>query len=66
MEVILRQDIEKVGLRGEVVDVAPGFAGGTVLLVPVDVNVGADADGVTVVDDAGPHPFAFCARTVTA
>ena len=26
MEVILRQDIEKVGLRGEVVDVAPGFA----------------------------------------
>jgi large subunit ribosomal protein L9 len=26
MEVILRQDLEKVGLRGEVVDVAPGFA----------------------------------------
>lgn len=26
MEVILRQDIEKLGLRGEVVDVAPGFA----------------------------------------
>ena len=26
MEVILREDIEKVGLRGEVVDVAPGFA----------------------------------------
>jgi large subunit ribosomal protein L9 len=26
MEVILRQDIEKIGLRGEVVDVAPGFA----------------------------------------
>jgi large subunit ribosomal protein L9 len=26
LEVILRQDIEKVGLRGEVVDVAPGFA----------------------------------------
>ena len=26
MEVILRQDIEKVGLRGEVVDVAAGFA----------------------------------------
>ena len=26
MEVILRQDIEKVGLRGEVVAVAPGFA----------------------------------------
>jgi large subunit ribosomal protein L9 len=26
MDVILRQDIEKVGLRGEVVDVAPGFA----------------------------------------
>jgi large subunit ribosomal protein L9 len=26
MEVILRQDIEKVGLRGELVDVAPGFA----------------------------------------
>jgi large subunit ribosomal protein L9 len=26
MQVILRQDIEKVGLRGEVVDVAPGFA----------------------------------------
>ena len=26
MEVILRQDVEKVGLRGEVVDVAPGFA----------------------------------------
>jgi large subunit ribosomal protein L9 len=26
VEVILRQDIEKVGLRGEVVDVAPGFA----------------------------------------
>ena len=26
MEVILRQDVENVGLRGEVVDVAPGFA----------------------------------------
>jgi large subunit ribosomal protein L9 len=26
MEVILRQDVDKVGLRGEVVDVAPGFA----------------------------------------
>src|SRR6266480_2911075 len=26
MEIILRQDVEKVGLRGEVVDVAPGFA----------------------------------------
>ena len=26
MEVILRQDVEKVGLRGEVVDVAAGFA----------------------------------------
>src|SRR5438067_1411232 len=26
MQVILREDIEKVGLRGEVVDVAPGFA----------------------------------------
>jgi large subunit ribosomal protein L9 len=26
VEVILRQDIEKLGLRGEVVDVAPGFA----------------------------------------
>ncbi len=26
MDVILRQDIEKVGLRGEIVDVAPGFA----------------------------------------
>jgi large subunit ribosomal protein L9 len=26
MEVILRRDVEKVGLRGEVVDVAPGFA----------------------------------------
>jgi large subunit ribosomal protein L9 len=26
MDVILRQDVEKVGLRGEVVDVAPGFA----------------------------------------
>jgi large subunit ribosomal protein L9 len=26
MQVILRQDIEKVGLRGEIVDVAPGFA----------------------------------------
>jgi large subunit ribosomal protein L9 len=26
MEVILRQDVEKVGLRGDVVDVAPGFA----------------------------------------
>jgi large subunit ribosomal protein L9 len=26
VEVILREDIEKVGLRGEVVDVAPGFA----------------------------------------
>ena len=26
MEVILRQDVEKVGLRGEVVDVTPGFA----------------------------------------
>jgi len=26
MEVILRQDVEKVGLRGEVVDVAPGYA----------------------------------------
>jgi large subunit ribosomal protein L9 len=26
MEVILHQDVEKVGLRGEVVDVAPGFA----------------------------------------
>ena len=26
MKVILRQDVEKVGLRGEVVDVAPGFA----------------------------------------
>jgi len=26
MQVILRQDVEKVGLRGEVVDVAPGFA----------------------------------------
>jgi large subunit ribosomal protein L9 len=26
MEVILRQDVEKIGLRGEVVDVAPGFA----------------------------------------
>jgi large subunit ribosomal protein L9 len=26
VEVILRQDVEKVGLRGEVVDVAPGFA----------------------------------------
>jgi large subunit ribosomal protein L9 len=26
MEVILRQDVEKVGLRGEVVEVAPGFA----------------------------------------
>jgi large subunit ribosomal protein L9 len=26
MEVILRQDVEKVGLRGEVVDVARGFA----------------------------------------
>ena len=26
MEVILRQDVEKVGLRGEVVDVAQGFA----------------------------------------
>jgi large subunit ribosomal protein L9 len=26
MDVILREDIEKVGLRGEVVDVAPGFA----------------------------------------
>ena len=26
MEVILRQDIEKLGLRGEVVEVAPGFA----------------------------------------
>ncbi|MGB2953399.1 MAG: 50S ribosomal protein L9 [Gaiellaceae bacterium] len=26
MEVVLRQDVDKVGLRGEVVDVAPGFA----------------------------------------
>jgi large subunit ribosomal protein L9 len=26
MEVILRQDVEKLGLRGEVVDVAPGYA----------------------------------------
>src|SRR6478672_9917807 len=26
MQVILREDIEKVGLRGELVDVAPGFA----------------------------------------
>ena len=26
MHVILRQDVEKIGLRGEVVDVAPGFA----------------------------------------
>src|SRR3954468_6242474 len=26
MQVILRQDVEKVGLRGEVVDVAAGFA----------------------------------------
>jgi large subunit ribosomal protein L9 len=26
MEIILREDVEKVGLRGEVVDVAPGFA----------------------------------------
>ena len=26
MDVILRQDVEKIGLRGEVVDVAPGFA----------------------------------------
>src|SRR3954464_13011821 len=26
MHVILRQDVEKVGLRGEVVDVAPGYA----------------------------------------
>ena len=26
MQVILRQDVEKLGLRGEVVDVAPGFA----------------------------------------
>jgi large subunit ribosomal protein L9 len=26
VDVILRQDVEKVGLRGEVVDVAPGFA----------------------------------------
>jgi large subunit ribosomal protein L9 len=26
MQVILRQDVDKVGLRGEVVDVAPGFA----------------------------------------
>ena len=26
MQVILREDIEKVGLRGEVVEVAPGFA----------------------------------------
>ena len=26
MEVILREDVEKVGLRGEVVDVAAGFA----------------------------------------
>jgi large subunit ribosomal protein L9 len=26
LQVILREDIEKVGLRGEVVDVAPGFA----------------------------------------
>ena len=26
MQVILRQDVEKIGLRGEVVDVAPGFA----------------------------------------
>jgi large subunit ribosomal protein L9 len=26
MQVILREDVEKVGLRGEVVDVAPGYA----------------------------------------
>jgi large subunit ribosomal protein L9 len=26
MQIILREDVEKVGLRGEVVDVAPGFA----------------------------------------
>jgi large subunit ribosomal protein L9 len=26
MEIILHEDVEKVGLRGEVVDVAPGFA----------------------------------------
>jgi large subunit ribosomal protein L9 len=26
MQVILREDVEKIGLRGEVVDVAPGFA----------------------------------------
>jgi large subunit ribosomal protein L9 len=26
MQVVLRSDVEKVGLRGEVVDVAPGFA----------------------------------------
>ena len=26
MQVILQQDVEKIGLRGEVVDVAPGFA----------------------------------------
>ena len=26
MQVILREDVEKVGLRGEVVDVAAGFA----------------------------------------
>jgi large subunit ribosomal protein L9 len=26
MQVILRQDVEKLGLRGEVVDVAPGYA----------------------------------------
>jgi large subunit ribosomal protein L9 len=26
VQVILRQDVEKVGLRGEVVDVAPGYA----------------------------------------
>ena len=26
MQVILREDVEKIGLRGEVVDVAPGYA----------------------------------------
>jgi large subunit ribosomal protein L9 len=31
MQVILREDIEKVGLRGEVVDVAPGFARNSLL-----------------------------------
>jgi large subunit ribosomal protein L9 len=48
MQVILRQDIEKVGSRGEVVKVAPGYARN--FLLPKKLAVAANASNTKIVE----------------